>query len=173
MNGKQKCRILKQIRRQIARENDIDLVIAECTHKGECRGTCPRCEAEVRYLERELEKRRRLQKRIALVGISAGVTLALSGCSAVEAVIEAAQSAARGGGQSVEELSGAIPWEAPTTPPEEVWVTDGEVPAVDMVEAEEGGEVTAPDPFDDPDWRTMGILPAEDMIGASPDAEGN
>ena len=70
MNGKQKCRILKQIRQQIAEANDIELVVSECTHKGDCRGTCPRCEAEVRYLERELEKRRRLMKRVALAGIS-------------------------------------------------------------------------------------------------------
>ena len=62
MAGKEKCRLLKQIRAQIAAENDIDLVIEECTHKGECRGTCPRCESEVRYLEAELEKRRRMAK---------------------------------------------------------------------------------------------------------------
>lgn len=74
MNGRQKCRILKEILRQIAQENDIRPVIEECTHRGECRGTCPRCEAEVRCLERERKKRRRLQKRIALVGIPAGVT---------------------------------------------------------------------------------------------------
>ena len=62
MRGKEKCRILKQIRAEIAAQNDIDLVIEECTHKGECRGTCPRCESEVRYLERELEKRRALTR---------------------------------------------------------------------------------------------------------------
>ena len=86
MKGKDKCRILKQIRAEIARQNDINLVIEECTHKGECRGTCPRCEAEVRYLERELEKRRLLRKGVALAGISAGMTLALSGCAVVDTV---------------------------------------------------------------------------------------
>ena len=86
MTGKEKCRILKQIRRQIAEENDISLVIEECTHKGECRGTCPRCESEVRYLENELEKRRSLKKKIALAGISAGVVATLSGCAVVDAV---------------------------------------------------------------------------------------
>ena len=33
MNGKEKCRILKQIRAAIAAQNDIDLVIEECPHK--------------------------------------------------------------------------------------------------------------------------------------------
>ena len=154
MNGKQKCKILKQIRQQIAQENDIDLVIAECTHKGDCRGTCPRCEAEVRYLEQELEKRRRLQKRVALVGISAGMTLALSGCAAVEAVVDAARSVG-GGGHQIEELSGAVPYEAPTTPPEEQWVTDGEVPSMD---------------YSDLDFRTAGIVPAMDMNCDAPEA---
>ena len=89
MNGKQKCKILKQIRAQIAEANDISLVVNECTHKGECRGTCPRCEAEVRYLEEEMAKRRSLGKQIALAGVSIGVTVALSGCSAVETMVDA------------------------------------------------------------------------------------
>ena len=88
MTGKEKCRILKQIRQQIAQENDIALVIEECTHKGECRGTCPRCESEVRYLERELEKRRSLKKKIALAGISAGLVVSLSGCAVVDAILD-------------------------------------------------------------------------------------
>ena len=88
MTGKEKCRILKQIRQQIAQENDIALVIEECTHKGECRGTCPRCENEVRYLENELEKRRNLKKKIALAGISAGVVVGLSGCAVVDAICD-------------------------------------------------------------------------------------
>jgi len=86
MTGKEKCRILKQIRRQIAEENDIRLVIEECTHKGDCRGTCPYCESEVRYLEAELEKRRSLKKKIALAGISAGLVVGLSGCAVVDAI---------------------------------------------------------------------------------------
>ena len=84
MRGKQTCRILRQIRAEIARRNDIDLVIRECTFQGECRGTCPRCEQEVRYLEEQLEKRRRLQKGVALAGVAAGMIAALSGCDAME-----------------------------------------------------------------------------------------
>ena len=60
--GKQTCKILKEIRKQIAAENDIEFITSECTHKGDCKGTCPKCEAEVRYLERELDKRQRMGK---------------------------------------------------------------------------------------------------------------
>lgn len=34
--GKQTCKILKEIRKQIAAENDIELVISECTYQGDC-----------------------------------------------------------------------------------------------------------------------------------------
>lgn len=74
--GKQTCKILKEIRKQIAEENDINLVIEECTYKGDCLGTCPRCEAEVRYLERELEKRQRLGKAAVVAGLSVGLMAA-------------------------------------------------------------------------------------------------
>ena len=50
MFGKKKCKILKEIRKKIAEENDIPYVTRECTHKGECSGTCPRCEQELREL---------------------------------------------------------------------------------------------------------------------------
>jgi hypothetical protein len=55
--GKQICKILKEIRQRIAEENDIELITSECTYKGDCEGTCPKCEAELRYLEQELERR--------------------------------------------------------------------------------------------------------------------
>ena len=71
--GKQTCKILKEIRRQIAAENDIEFVTSECTYKGDCQGTCPKCEAEVRYLERELEKRQRLGKAAMVAGLSVGL----------------------------------------------------------------------------------------------------
>ena len=52
--GKQTCRILKDIRRQIAEANGIEFTVSECRYKGDCLGTCPKCEAEVRYLEQNL-----------------------------------------------------------------------------------------------------------------------
>lgn len=78
--GKQTCKILKEIRKQIAAENDIELITSECTHKGDCAGTCPKCEAEVRYLERELEKRQRLGKVAVFAGMSLGTLFAATGC---------------------------------------------------------------------------------------------
>lgn len=68
--GKRTCEILKDVRRKIAQENDIALVERECTHEGDCRGTCPYCESEVRYLERELSKRRALGKAVTVAGIA-------------------------------------------------------------------------------------------------------
>ena len=78
--GKQTCKILKEIRKQIAAENDIKLVIEECTYQGDCRGTCPKCEAEVRYLERELEKRQRMGKAAVFAGMSLGTLFAATSC---------------------------------------------------------------------------------------------
>ena len=78
--GKQACKILKEIRKQIAAENDINLVIEECTYKGDCKGTCPKCEAEVRYLERELEKRQRMGKAAVFAGMSLGTLFAATSC---------------------------------------------------------------------------------------------
>ena len=81
MNGKNKCKILKEIRRQIAEQNDIEYVTSECQHKGDCKGTCPKCEAEVRYLEKELEKRQRLGRTVAVVGIAAALAVSTVGCA--------------------------------------------------------------------------------------------
>lgn len=80
MTGKSKCKILKDIRRQIAEKNGIELVIEECKYKGDCLGTCPRCEAEVRYLEKELEKRRALGKKVAVAGLVATLAATSTGC---------------------------------------------------------------------------------------------
>ena len=78
--GKQTCKILKEIRKQIAAENDIELVISECTYQGDCLGTCPKCEAEVRYLERELEKRQRMGKAAVIAGMAVGTMLTATSC---------------------------------------------------------------------------------------------
>ena len=78
--GKQTCKILKEIRKQIAAENDIELVVSECTYQGDCKGTCPKCEAEVRYLERELEKRQRLGKAAVFAGMTIGTAITAAGC---------------------------------------------------------------------------------------------
>ena len=65
--------MLKEIRRRIARENDIEFITSECRHKGDCAGTCPKCEAEVVYLENQLAARKRLGKAVRVVGLSMGL----------------------------------------------------------------------------------------------------
>ncbi len=77
--GKRTCEILKDVRRKIAQENDIPLAERECTHEGDCRGTCPYCESEVRYLERELSKRRALGKAVTVAGIAVS-TMMMGAC---------------------------------------------------------------------------------------------
>ena len=81
--GKEKCKILKQIRAEIAKNNDIEWIIDECEHKGNCPGTCPKCEAEVRELEKKLEERKSLGKTVAIVGVAAGIALSVSGCNLI------------------------------------------------------------------------------------------
>ena len=77
--GKSICNVLKTIRKQVADANEIKYEPRECHHQGECRGTCPACEAEVRYLESQLNIRRQLGKAVVIMGISAGLS-ALASC---------------------------------------------------------------------------------------------
>lgn len=86
MKGKEKCKALKEIRRQIASENDIPFAVSECTHKGDCKGTCPKCEAELKYLEKELALRQKLGKAVAVVGVSVGFSASLTACSPADTI---------------------------------------------------------------------------------------
>ncbi len=74
--GKKICQTLKDIRLQVARANDIPYEPTECKHKGDCLGTCPKCEQEVRYIEHQLNIRRMLGKAAAVAGMAMGVSLA-------------------------------------------------------------------------------------------------
>ncbi len=74
--GKKICKTLKEIRLQVARANDIPYEPTECNHKGDCLGTCPKCEQEVRYIEHQLNIRRMLGKAAAVAGMAMGVSLA-------------------------------------------------------------------------------------------------
>jgi TonB family protein len=78
--GKSICSVLKTIRKQVADANGIEYEPRECNHQGDCRGTCPACEAEVRYIQQQLDIRRQLGKAVAVVGISAGLA-ALNSCA--------------------------------------------------------------------------------------------
>ena len=81
-HGKETCRILKELRHKIAEANDIALETSECRFKGDCTGTCPRCESEVRYLELQLAARRHAGKAVRLAGLAAGAII-MSGCGNV------------------------------------------------------------------------------------------
>ena len=83
--GRHTCNTLKAIRKQIADANEIEYEPQECTHEGECAGTCPACEAEVRYLESELIKRKGLGKKVAVAGIAMGMA-SLSSCGIVKII---------------------------------------------------------------------------------------
>ena len=145
MLGKQKCKILKEIRQRIADENDIPYVTRECTHKGECKGTCPRCEAELRYLEQQLAKRQGLGKRVVVAALCTGLAFGSAGCtSPADAFREIFHS--RGGG---DDIAGMI--EPYPTPTPEVEVLDGEV---EWAEPTEGEPAVEPEPTPD-------IIPGE------------
>ena len=71
-HGKQVCKILKDIRKQIAEENDIEFITSECKHQGDSAGTCPKCEAELKYLESQLARRSASGFPARLAGIAIG-----------------------------------------------------------------------------------------------------
>lgn len=78
--GRNICNTLKAIRKQIADANEIEYSPEECHFKGECKGTCPKCEQDVRDLEHELHLRQMAGKAIKVAGIAAGL-VAMTACS--------------------------------------------------------------------------------------------
>ena len=74
MTGKEKCNLLRQIRKEIAKTNGIEYLTSECDYQGnDCPGTCPKCDAEIRYLESELTRRAAMGYPITLAGLSANL----------------------------------------------------------------------------------------------------
>lgn len=142
MKGKQRCKILKEIHRKIADANDIEFITSECQHKGDCLGTCPKCEAELAYLERELEKRQRLGKTVVVAGLTAVIATSTVGCD--------------------DWLLGRETGGDPL-PPEGYEELDGDIAPPEYVEPEPGGEVILPE--DEPG--DVIILP-EDELGGDP-----
>ena len=157
MNGKNRCRILKDIRKKIAEENDIEYITTECKYQGDCPGTCPKCESEVRYLERELERKRGLGKRVAIAGIAVGVTATATGCTSdifsfffddtLQGAMEAEYSQNE---NSIKNESGV----SEVSMQGDFVMVDGEMPDTMGVEPEISEEETA----------TAGILPPEDSL---------
>ena len=119
MTGRSKCKILREIRRWIAEENDIPFVTRDCAYQGSYSGTCPRCESELRYLERQLSLRAALGKRAAVAALCAGMTLASVGCAPRE-------PEPFDGGET--ELAGAVAWvEESPAPRPDLQITTGEI----------------------------------------------
>ena len=86
VKGKSTCKLLKDIRQQIADANGISYQPKECHHKGDCAGTCPACEEEIRYLEHELKVRKGNGFGMKVAGIAAGI------CATVMPMTAAAQA---------------------------------------------------------------------------------
>lgn len=55
--GKAICEVLKRVRKTIAEANGIMYEPENCNHKGDCPGTCPKCEMELHNLSKELWQR--------------------------------------------------------------------------------------------------------------------
>lgn len=148
--GKRKCEILKTIRCQVAKKNGIPYTYTECTYQGECRGTCPKCEEELRYLTRELEKLKKSGKQVAVAGVAAAVigTTAV-GCSSDFLTDLGLKNQTTVGALAYtqqEELDGDVAYIPPepeeTEPPEEVEVMgDMLPPEVEETEPPVPGEV--------------------------------
>ena len=142
MLGKKKCRILKEIRQKIADENDIPYVTHECKFQGECKGTCPRCESELRYLEDQLAARAAAGKRVAIAALCAGMAFGMAGCTTPF-------SDSRSG---VEDVQGMMEG------PEEVTVTTGEIaPPDDTGELEDPKEQEGTKGQEDPEEQVVPI----------------
>ncbi len=147
MKGKEKCRILKEIRAKIAEENNIEYVVSECTHKGDCKGTCPKCESEVRYLEKQLERRKNLGKSVAVAGLVAGIGFSAMSCEYLE---EKGGSDIQGDLRAVEEtLDGNIETEVTEGIfPEEEEQEDGELMGEPIEEVEIMGDIALSEDFE-------------------------
>lgn len=74
--GKRICDTLKAVRQLIAKENGIIYKPRECNFTGDCSGTCPACEAEMKYLEQQLIQRKKSGLPLKLTGIA--ITLCAS-----------------------------------------------------------------------------------------------
>lgn len=79
------CDELKRVRLELAKANGIDYNPTVCNHQGECSGTCPKCEAELAELTRQIKEK----KSAKVIGIAplkivatavVASTLALASC---------------------------------------------------------------------------------------------
>lgn len=55
--GKKTCKVLSTMRKEIASVNGIEYTPDECNYKGECAGTCPKCDSELQGLQEQLDEK--------------------------------------------------------------------------------------------------------------------
>ena len=150
--GKKTCKILKEIRKQIAEKNDIAFVTSECRHQGDCAGTCPACEAEVRYLEQELRRRQQLGKVAVVAGLSVGLLAGLPGCNTPATPDAAPANTAQSRGNERPDTSASLrivpkaDSATPSSPQDEKtpWLDDFIAGDIDFIV----GEICAPEVLD-------------------------
>ena len=174
MIGKEKCKALKEIRKQIAEQNDIKYVVEECKHKGECKGTCPKCEAEVRYLERELEKRRNIGKKVAIAGVSLSVAASFSACSPatlVNSVYESISDAVFGNSNQISGEIAPVDYDGGLEYNPDYDFQDEEVAPDYDIEDDESGLCDNPDDVDEDDYTIEGDIEYIDEDNYSVDIE--
>ena len=105
--NKAKCERLKQIRKQLADRIGVDLHQSECTYRGECKGTCPKCAQEEKQLNQALAA-----KGMLVAGL-ATLSLGLAGCGnqygdlegEIETIGSEAESSEMIGSESTEMIS--------------------------------------------------------------------
>lgn len=100
----------------MAEENGIPLATEECRFRGECDGTCPRCEAEVRYLEDALAGHIRIGKVATVAGLALGLTATAQAQATVDTLPDTTATTADGRMQHLNPLM-------PNDAPEAVYVT--------------------------------------------------
>ena len=107
-NGKNICAALKQVRKRVADTNGIVYTPKECHFEGDCNGTCPACEAEVRYLEHQLSLLRKAGRAATAMGVAVGMTM-VAGCKSGNANAPSASPQGTGQTNRVETGSNTIP----------------------------------------------------------------
>ena len=70
MDGIERCRLLRQIRKRLCNDNGLPFTEEECPneHPG-CRGTCPACEFHLLHLNKRLKDLERSGKEVNYDGI--------------------------------------------------------------------------------------------------------
>lgn len=100
---KEKCKKLKEIRKNVADSIGVDLHQTECTYEGVCKGTCPKCAQEERQLNQAL------LGRAALVTGVAAMSIGLAGCQQTT-TLEGDAAIVTEAPQTTEDIEGGEDW---------------------------------------------------------------